>query len=322
MWMPLAALIAGFALLVWSADRFVTGAAASASNFGVSPLLIGMIILGFGTSAPEMLVSATAAWEGNPQMGIGNAIGSNITNIALVLGATALVAPMTVDSHILRREFPALIVVMLIALMLLIDGEMGLMDGVILLSGLVALLMWMIWLAKRGKGVDPLGAEFDEEIPHEMPMKWAIFWVLVGIVMLMLSSQLLVWGAVKIAQIYGVSDLVIGLTIVAIGTSLPELAASMMGALKGEHDLVLGNIIGSNMFNILVVLALPGVISPLMLDAEVMSRDYPFMLGLTVALLIMAYGFRGPGRINRFEGTLLLGSYCAYMALLYFSAIK
>jgi cation:H+ antiporter len=321
MLMPIAAILAGFILLVWSADRFVTGAAAMAYNLGMAPLLIGMIILGFGTSAPEMLVSGVAAWEGNPDLGIGNALGSNITNIALVLGATAIVAPMTVHSTIIMRELPLLFVVMTVVLVLMLDGDLVRWEGCLLLLGLCLMLGWMIRQDKRGRP-DPLSAEFDEEIPHEMSMAMALFWVVVGIVILVCSSQLLVWGAVSIARTLGVSDLVIGLTIVAVGTSLPELAASMAGAMKGEHDLAIGNVIGSNIFNLLVVLALPGVIKPFEFDAGVMGRDFPYMVGLTVALLVMAYGFRGLGRISRLEGGILVASYLAYLILLYFTAIK
>ncbi len=325
LWQFFLAVIGGFALLVWGADRFVIGAAALARNLGVSPLIIGLTIVGIGTSAPEILVSAVAAWSGNPAMGIGNAIGSNITNVALVLGATALIAPLTVHSDTLRREFPLLMMVMLVALALLLDGTLGFADGVLLVSGMAGILYWMVRLGmrernhNRANNHDPMAEEYDEEIPVGMKTGVALLWLLVGIVILMASSRLLVWGAVGIAEWAGMSDLLIGLTIVAIGTSLPELAASVMSAMKNEHDIAIGNVLGSNMFNLLAVLGMPGIIAPSQPPAEVLTRDFPVMIGLTVALFIMAYGFRKPGRVNRLEGGLLLSGYVGYMVLLYFS---
>jgi len=319
------AVVGGLIFLVWSAERFVHGAAGLARNFGVSPLIIGMTIMGFGTSAPEMLVAGMAASNGNPGMGIGNALGSNIANIALVLGLTALIMPLTVDSGILRREFPVLFAITLMAGGLMLDGDLSALDGSILLGSTALLLIWMVWLGKRsqpsaasgsGAATEPLTSEFDHEIPTGLSTSQAIIWAILGLVALVLSSKLLVWGAVNIAQDLGVSDLIIGLTIIAVGTSLPELAASVMSALKGEDDMAVGNIIGSNMFNLLAVLALPGLIAPGMLEPEVMQRDFPVVLALTTALFLMAYGFKGPGRINRLEGGLLVVAFGAYMAWL------
>ncbi len=322
LWTSLLAILAGFALLIWGADRFVIGASATARNLGVSPLIIGLTIVGFGTSAPEMLVSAVAAWSGNPDMGIGNALGSNITNIGLVLGITALVVPLSVRSETLKREFPLLFVVMLIALALLLDGEMSRIDGIILLTGMGALVYWMVALGLRERrNADPMASEYTDEIPAHMPMTKAIFWLLLGLIILMVSSRMLVWGAVNVAQSFGVSDLIIGLTIVAIGTSLPELAASVMSALKGEHDIAVGNVLGSNMFNLLAVLGMPGVIHPTLTPAAVLTRDFPAMIGLTVALFIMGYGFLKPGHITRSEGGLLLLGYLGYLGFLYYDAI-
>lgn len=306
----------GFALLVWSAERFVLGGSAMARNFGVSPLVIGMTIMGFGTSAPEMLVSGMAAANGNPGMGVGNALGSNIANIGLVLGITALIMPLSVHSRILRREYPILFAVTLLAGGLMLDGELSRLDGGILLTGTALLIGGLIWVGRHPKNTDPLATEFETEIPAGLSTGRALFWTLIGLVFLVLSAQLLVWGAVNIARDLGVSDLVIGLTIIAIGTSLPELAASVMSALKGEHDMAIGNIIGSNMFNLLAVLALPGLIHPSVLEPAVLQRDFPIVIALTVALFLMAYGFKGVGRINRFEGGLLLTSFVAYMAWL------
>lgn len=311
------AVIAGFALLVWGADRFVYGASATARNLGVSPLIIGLTIVGIGTSAPEILVSAMAAWQGNPALGIGNALGSNITNIGLVLGITALITPLVVKSETLRREYPLMFMIMLVSLMLLLDGEMSRLDGIILLIGLVIMVMWMIRLSLR-RDHDPMEDEFDKEIPRISTGK-ALFWLALGLILLLGSSRLLVWGAVDIAQAMGISDLIIGLTIVAIGTSLPELAASVMSALRNEPDIAIGNVIGSNMFNLLAVLGLPGIIHPTVLAPEILTRDYAYMIGLSIALFVMAYGFRGQGRINRVEGLLLLIAYFVYLGLLYHS---
>jgi cation:H+ antiporter len=317
----LAALIVGFALLVWSADRFVIGAAGLARNLGVAPIIIGLTIVGFGTSAPEMLVSAFAAAQGNPSLAVGNAIGSNIANIALILGATALLRPLQVQSQTLRRELPLLLVIMLAAGLLLIDGRLGRVDGLLLLVGLGVLMTWLVRTGLSAPAADPMETEFEAEIPSGLTTGRAVMWLIVGLVLLLISSRALVWGAVGIAEALGVSDLIIGLTIVAIGTSLPELAASIMSTLKNEADIAIGNIIGSNMFNILGVLALPGLIAPSVLPGAALTRDYPIMLGLTIALFVMSYGFRGPGRINRIEGGLLLAAFVGYQALLYLHTV-
>jgi len=322
MWTELLAIAGGFVLLAWGADRFVVGASAMAYNLKVSTLVIGLTIVGLGTSAPEMLVSALASWQGNSGLAVGNALGSNIINTGLILGFTAMVIPLNVHSSILKRELPVLLLVMVVALLLLLDGTLGRLDGILLLTGMVVMLIWMIRLGRTAQtGEDPMSAEFADEIPTTLSMGRAVFWLLVGGLVLLGSSRLLVWGAVSIAESMGVSDLVIGLTIVALGTSMPELAATVMSAIKGEHDIALGNVIGSNIFNLLVVLGLPGVINPATIDTEVLTRDYPVMIGLTLALFVMAYGFRGPGRINRIEGTLLVLAFCAYQTLLYFNEL-
>ena len=320
MWMEWLAIAGGFVLLTWSADRFVVGASALAYNLNVSPLIIGLTIVSLGTSAPEILVSAVASLQGNGGLAIGNALGSNIINIALILGVTALIVPLNVHSSIVRREMPVLIGVMLLGLLLLLDGSLGQADGLVLLSGMALMLLWMTHIGIREKSShDPISVEFADEVPTNLSISRAGFWIVVGGLCLLGSSKLLVWGAVAIAHTMGVSDLVIGLTIVAMGTSLPELAASVMSALKNEHDIAIGNIIGSNIFNLLAVLGLPGLINPGPFDASVLTRDYPVMLGLTVLFFIMAYGFRGPGRINRLEGALLVFAFVGYQTLLYFS---
>lgn len=317
LWQYLVAVAVGLALLVWGADRFVAGAAATARNLGISPIIIGLTIVGFGTSAPEMLVSAMAAWDGNPNVGIGNAIGSNIANIGLVLGATALIAPMKVHSDTLRREFPVLFAIMLGSFALLADGSLDRIDGIVLVAGLGIMVYWMVLIALKKRAGDPMGEEYAEEIPAGMGTAVALAWVVVGMAVLLGSSRLLVWGAIHLAQWAGVSDLLIGLTVVAIGTSLPELAASIVSAVKGEDDIAIGNILGSNMFNLLAVLGIAGLIAPASLPPEVLSRDFAVMSGLTIVLFAMAYGFRKPGKINRWEGLILLAAYSVYMLLLY-----
>lgn len=311
------AVIGGFLLLVWSADRFVLGASATARNLGISPLVIGLTIVGFGTSAPELMVSAIAAWNGNPALSIGNAIGSNIANIALVLSISALVAPLVVRSEILKRELPIMILVMLFALSLILDDDLSRGDGLVLIIGMGIMIYWVTMLGLRTRATDPISGEFAVEIPGKMPMSKAITWLLIGMLLLFVSSKILVWGAVGIAQFFGISDLVIGLTIIAIGTSLPELAASIMSAIKNEHDLAIGNVIGSNMFNLMGVLAMPGLIFPGKIPEETLMRDYPVMIGVSIAFFIMAYGIRGHGRINRPEALVMLVVYILYLFYLY-----
>ncbi|MBT6079498.1 MAG: calcium/sodium antiporter, partial [Gammaproteobacteria bacterium] len=233
----LIAIFAGIALLVWSADRFVLGAAATAEQLNVSPLVIGLVIMGFGTSAPEMMVSSLAAFEGSPGIGIGNAIGSNIANIALVLGVTAMIMPITVRSKILKREFPLLLIVTAGCGVLLLDYSLGRMDGIILFSSLILLMAWLIHSNREKAGDDSFPPEIEDEIDHDLSLKAAILWTLVGLVVLLLSSRLIVNAAVEIAIAFEISELVIGLTIIAIGTSLPELAASITAARKQEHDM-------------------------------------------------------------------------------------
>ncbi|BEH15879.1 MULTISPECIES: calcium/sodium antiporter [Marinobacter] len=310
------AILAGLALLVWSADRFVEGSAATAGHFGMPPLLIGMVVVGFGTSAPEMVVSALAASQGNPGLALGNAYGSNITNIALILGITALLAPIAVHSQVMRKELPILALVTLAAAWLLFDGELSRLDAAGLLVLFALLLGWSIWSGMR-KNDDAFATEMDAELAaHPMPIRKAILWLVVGLLLLIISSRILVWGAVDLATRFGVSDLVIGLTIVAIGTSLPELASSIIAARKGEHDLALGNILGSNLFNTLAVVGIAGTIAPMAVADEVLMRDIPVMVGLTLALFVLGYGFRGPGRINRLEGAGLLAVFIGYTVYL------
>jgi len=317
------AILLGFALLVWSADRFVYGAAAIANNLGVSTMVIGITIVGFGTSAPEMLISVFAAIDGNPGLAIGNAIGSNIANITLILGVTALIIPLAIHSRTLQHEFPLLMGIMFLAWWLLQDGTLGRVDGIILGIALFAVMGWLIFDAMRARPDDPMREELEDEIPQELPTRKAVLWFIIGLAVLLASSKMLVWGAVNVAQMYGISDLVIGLTIVAIGTSLPELAASIMSAIKDEADLAVGNVIGSNIFNTLGVLALPALITPSQLEPETLTRDLPIMLGVTALLFLMAFGFGKTDRtINPFEGAILLICFIGYQGLIYVSVVR
>lgn len=317
---PILAILAGFVALVWGADRFVMGAAATAKNVGASPLVIGLTVVAFGTSAPEMLVSSMAAYTGNPGLSVGNAIGSNITNIALVLGAAALVRPLAVHSRIIRREVPVLLLTMVVAYALIAwDGVLGRVDGIVLLVGLFVMVGWVVREGRESEDDDDgeLGGEFADEMPPEMSTAKALFWFSLGLAVLLGSSRLLVWGAVVVAHDLGVTDSVIGLSVVAFGTSLPELAASIAAALKNEHDIAVGNVVGSNMFNLLGVLSLPGVIRPGPVEPEVLTRDFPVMFAVTLLALLFARGLVMKNKLSRIEGGLLVASFLAYMGWLY-----
>ena len=308
----------GFIAVVWGADRFVYGAAGLAANVGVSRIVIGLTVVAFGTSAPEMLVSAMAAAAGSGEMGIGNAVGSNITNVTLVLGAAAMVGLLSVHSRLLRREIPILFAAMALSWWFLWDGELGRGEGVLLFAGLIAML---VWLAIEGaseamEGVDATMVEFeDDDIPDSLPTGKAIALFVVGLVFLLLGSRVLVWGGVELATSLGVSELVVGLTLVALGTSLPELAASVAASRRGEHDIAVGNVVGSNIFNLLGVLALPGIIAPGPVSKAVVVRDYPIMLGATLLLLFMAVSRKNT--LGRKRGTTLVLVFILYFVILF-----
>lgn len=321
--LAIVALVAGLALLVWSADRFVEGAAALARHLGMKPLLIGIIVIGFGTSAPEMLVSALSALEGSPGIALGNAYGSNIANIALILGVTALLSPVMVHSSVLEKELPMLAGILVLSLLLLLDQSLSRIDSLILILAFTLIMGWTVYEAKRNPA-DSLTQEIEKEATLAvLPLGWSLFWLITGLVLLIASSRLLVWGAVIIAQLFGVSDVIIGLTIVAIGTSLPELASSVAAARRGEHDMALGNVLGSNMFNTLAVVGISGLIKPYAVDTDILTRDMPVMIALTVSLFILGYGSRGrQGRINRVEGFVLLLLYGGYLTWLARAAVS
>lgn len=304
-------------ILSFAADRFVFGAAALAKNWGISPMIIGLTIVAMGSSAPEIMVSATAAFHGNINTSIGNAIGSNITNIALVLGLTALLKPLLIASSTLKREMPVLLLVSLLATFMLADLLLSHYEGIILITLFFLVIGALTWMSFNLEPNDPLIAETESEIPSNVPIPKAIFWLVVGLVMLPLSATYMVDSAVLIAKALGLSDLVIGLTIIAIGTSLPELAASIAGVLKNEDDMALGNIIGSNIFNILAVMAMPGLIAPGVIDENAAYRDIYIMLGLNILLILFSFNFRGVRRINRIEGLALIGCFVAYQFVLF-----
>jgi cation:H+ antiporter len=324
LWLAWLAILGGFIGLVWSADRFVGGSAALASNFGLSKLIIGLTIVSLGTSAPEIVVSISASLKDAGELAIGNALGSNLANIGLVLAITALIAPMPIQRHLLTQEIPILLAVTLLAGVVLWDASVSLTEGIVLLATIVPLLYFMA----RSKKAHPEEAEeIDEEEIPELNNQTATLWFIIGLGTLVASSEILVWGAKLVATDFGISPLIIGLTIVAVGTSLPELAASVMSALRGHHEMALGNIIGSNIFNILTVMAVPGLISPPVMESLVFSRDYLAMAGITLLLsacIVIDYLLRnksqdGPGhaRLGRRIGTLLLIAYIGYYGVLF-----
>ena len=316
MLIDIAVFILGLLVLSWSADRFVFGASAIAQNIGISPLVIGMTIVAMGSSAPEIMVAASASISGSIDTAVGNAIGSNITNIGLVLGITALFRPLTVGSSTIRREMPIVLFVSLIAAWFLTDLVLSRPEGVVLIILFFIVVCGLTWFSIQAGKKDPYNKETEEEVPCDVQTSRALFWVAIGIVLLPLSADLMVDTAVNIARYLGMSELVIGLTIIAIGTSLPELAASIAGVLKGEDDLALGNIIGSNIFNILAVLAMPGLIAPGLIDENAANRDILVMLVFTVLLLLFSFSLKGVRKIRRWEGAVLIVGFLWYLVFL------
>ncbi|MEL7297373.1 MAG: calcium/sodium antiporter [Pseudomonadota bacterium] len=307
-----AMIVVGLAALIWGADRFVIGAGAMARNLGVPTLLIGLTVVGIATSAPEILVSIVAAMNNQPDLAIGNALGSNIANIALVLGATALLKPIAVMSRTLQREMPALLAVTLLAVALCLDLSLSRVDGLVMLTALVVVMYWIVRLGYDTTANDPIEAEYEAEIPKDMKMQVAVTWFLIGLAVLLAGAELLVAGSTSIARSFGISELIIGVTLVAIGTSLPELAVSLISAMKGEQGLAIGNIIGSNMFNLLAVIGSAIIIRPTTIGPEVLSLHFFVMIALTLVLFAMAYNYSGAGRINRIEGSALLLAFFSY----------
>jgi len=306
--------VAGLALLIWGADRFVHGAAAAARNLGVAPLLIGLTIVAFATSAPEILVAVLASLKGQPGLALGNAIGSNIVNIGLVLGAVAIIRPIQMRSATLRREMPALLAVTLLTVSLFFDSYLSRIDGLVMLTGLVIVLIWLTRIGVRSLPSDPLKEEYDAEIPKNVKMSSAIFWLLFGIATLLLGAHLLVKGSISIAEYYHVSDVVIGILLVALGTSMPELAVSLVSALRGEYGLAIGNIVGSNIFNLLGVIGVAAIISPIGVQQSVLSLHIFVMVAFTLVLFAMTYDYDGKSELSRIEGAALVAAFVAYDA--------
>jgi len=315
-WVPVLGLIVGFITLVWSADRFLSGAASTASHLGMSKMLIGLTVVAVGTSAPELLVALAASLEGNSLLAVGNAIGSNTANIGLVLGITALIAPLPFSQTVLRAELPWLLGATLLALLLLFDLELTALDGLLLLAGLGFILYRLVHNQKNvGKDVSASIEEELEDLP-KMTQRQALRWLLLGLAVLLVSAELLVWAATSIATTLGVSDMIIGLTIVAIGTSLPELAATVGSAMKGHTDIAIGNVVGSNILNILAVLSIPALFGPTTIESVSLWRDFGTMLALTILLGFFAYAMNSQKVITRFEGAVMLIAWAGYNFLL------
>lgn len=313
-------ILAGLSLLMYGADRFVDGAAHIARYLGMPPLLIGLTIVGMATSAPEILVGIVAALEGKTEIAIGNAIGSNIANIGLVLGLTVMLMPVTIASQTLKREFFVMVLAILLAFGLMWDQNLSHLDAVFLLVGVVAAILSVIVLSKKSAQTDPLLSEFESELPDKSPEKSnirrSIFLFFLGLGLLLGGAYLLVECAIIVAKHFGLSDLVIGLTIIAIGTSLPELAASITAVKKNEADIAIGNVIGSNMFNMLAVIGIPGMIHATDFDSVVLHRDFPIMIGLTLLMGWMVF-IRGAGKFDRAEGAILFLCFIAYQCWLF-----
>jgi len=311
----LTAILAGFLLLVWGADRVVLGASAIARHLGVSPMLIGLTVVGFATSLPEVIVSATAALAGAPNLAIGNALGSNVANVGLVIGLTALIHPLASGSSTLRKELPVMLAVSVLPAVLFPDGALSRLDGWLLLGGLVAFLAWIVQLGSSSRGVDPIEAQYAAELPADVKPAAATFAVLLGLLTLLAGANALVWGSESVARALGISDLVLGVTIVAIGTSLPELAVSIVSARKGEHGLALGNVIGSNAFNLLAVIGVAAAIEPARLEPDAVLLHLPVMVGFTLAFFVIAYNRDQVMRVGRVAGCALFLAFCCYHAV-------
>jgi len=309
-------ILAGLVLLVYGADRFVEGAANIARYLGMPPLLIGLTIVGLATSAPEILVGVVAALEGKTEIAIGNAIGSNIANIGLVLGFTVMLMPVTVTSQTLKREFFIMGLAILLAVGLMWNQNLSHLDAVFLLVGLTVAILSVIVLSKKSAKTDPLLSEFEGKLPEKSNVAKSIFLFFLGLGLLLGGAYVLVECAIVVAKHFGLSDLIIGLTIIAIGTSLPELAASIMAVKKNEADIAIGNVIGSNMFNMLAVIGIPGMIHATDFDSIVLHRDFPVMIGMTLLMGYMVF-IRGAGKFDRAEGTTLLLCFIAYQSWLF-----
>ena len=317
-----AAILIGLLLLFWGADRLVVGAGATARNLGVPPILIGLIIVGFATSAPEMLISAVASMDNAPALAVGNALGSNIANLGLVLGTAIMICPIAVQSETLRREFPAMLAATMLTLLLFLDNQLSRLDAVVLFVALGILTVWIIVVGSRASISDPIRAEPEAEFWEDIPARKATFWLVIGLVTLLGGAELMVNGGIDVARRIGVSELVVGVTIVAVGTSLPELAVAIAGSLKGESDLVLGNVLGSNIFNVLAVIGIAGAIRPHDFDDGVLTLHFALMSILTLGVFLLAYNRRTRVQLTRSSGGVLLATFLIYQVFVLWESLS
>lgn len=320
MLLAMALLIIGLLLVVYGADRLVFSAAILCRSTGISPLIIGMTVVSIGTSLPEIIIACAAALNGQQDLAVGTAIGSNITNIMLILGLAAVLHPFTVHSDILRRELPLMLLVSLIAGLFLFDGELSQIKGVMLLGIAVVYLLFIIRIGRQAEryGIDNLTREQASELPQEGSLSVAFLWLGVALIIMPMSSRMVIDNATVIAHYFGVSELVMGLTIIAIGTSLPELATTIAGVRKGENDIAMGNIIGSNVFNIVFVLGIPALIAPGSFDPLAFVRDYWLMLAVSALFALLCW--RKPRQVGKGIGTLLICGYIVWVVVLWFFA--
>ncbi len=321
MWLALGSIAVGLALLIWSANKFVDGATSIAMHLGVSTMIIGITIVGFGTSAPEILISIIAVIEDTPDIAIGNALGSNIANIGLILGVTALITPLPIAKRVLRHEFPLLLIATAVMTWCLFDGTLDIIDGLLLIA-LLCLMMWYLVKSHRQHPGEDWGeSELTDDDVKDMSFLVASGWVLSGLIIMVGSSKLLVWGATDVAHAFGISELIIGLTIVALGTSLPELAASIASIKKGEPDLAIGNVVGSNLFNSLAVIGIPATITSFSIDRLAVTRDLPVVIVITLVLYGLSRFPAASQRLTRLKGFWLLASFVIYQLYLYYGVM-
>ncbi|MEE3003391.1 MAG: calcium/sodium antiporter [Pseudomonadota bacterium] len=315
MWYDLTIILISFAVMAWSSDLFVDAAIAIADHLHMPKVIIGTVLVGFTTAVPELLVSLDAALNNASGIAIGNALGSYTINIALVLGITAIICPIKVSKSILQREVPVMALSLVISFMLMLDGYFGITDGLILLICLIVTVITFTIIVLRASKSDILQkAKIDIKYSHAK----AWLYLVIGLLLLIFSARILTNSSVSLAHYFGVSDLVIGLTIVAIGTSLPELAASIAGVRKGEDDIAIGNVIGSNVLGLFAVLAMPALFSPGSVSQIIIYRDFAFMAFTTLAFWLACYCFDGDKLlINRREGALGVLIFLVYIALLY-----
>jgi cation:H+ antiporter len=314
-------LLVGFLVLFKSADQFVIGSVATAKNLNISPMIIGLTVVALGTSAPEIFVAVASSLRGEPELAVGNAIGSNIANMGMVMGITALLVPLPFNREVLRHDLPIMALVTVCAGIVLFDNELTVWDGLLLVGVLALFLLRIAFDSKLAANPEAVLEIAEVEDVPEMSLPRAILILVLSLLFLLMSSELLVYAVVYISKSMGVSELFIGLTVIAVGTSLPELVVSVTSALKGETDLAIGNIVGSNIFNILAVLSIPSFLAPTVLSEEILWRDYGLMAGMTIAVLVFAYGIRSVAKITRAEGALLLLAWSSYMVWLYNTAL-